>query len=183
MQHTGKATAYQLSTAVDVDARPSNVHLDGSLLCEQLAECLARRHPAQHGLEGAFTETNGADAVVDAARPQATLGDGETLSLADQQVCCGHAHVVQLHLLTSDRTRAVVRVLTHVNTSVCVCYKHAYLGVANRGIIIAEHSERPHQRDSGCVHGNQNHRLLGAGISIEARFPHCDRAQRGIRSA
>ena len=72
-----------------------------------------------------------AHAMMDAAGPEAALGDLEAAALAEQEVADRHAHVLKQHL-----------------------------GVAVRRVVIAEHRQHAHDLHAGRIERNQDLRLL-----------------------
>jgi len=87
---------------------------------------MRERVARHHGLQRAFGNAYGAHAMVDAAGPEAALGDLEAAPFAEQHVGCRHARIVE-----------------------------ADLGMAMRGVIVAEHAERPLHLHSGGSSGTR----------------------------
>src|SRR5690606_33761700 len=94
--------------------------------------------PAAHELHRAFGHADQAHAVMDAARPEASLRDGETAALLADEVAARHPYAVEDHLGVA----AVVVVLVPVDP-------HG-----------AAHFE------AGGVPRYQHHRLLAARVGV-----------------
>ena len=99
---------------------------------------------SDHVLERPFGHADGPHAVVDAAGPEAGLGDGETAPLFAQQVVGRNAHV-----LVDDLRVAA-------------------------GVVVAEHSGLPAERDPRRRLGNDDHRLLTVRRGLRIRLAHDD---------
>ena len=82
---------------------------------------------------------------MNASRAEATLGDFKTASFAQQQVTGGYPYIGQAHF-----------------------------HVAMRCIVVTKHAEGANHRDTGCVGGYQNHRLLFVAASVGVGFAHND---------
>ena len=115
---------------LDLDAGVGDPLLDHALLGQRLAEGDPARHPPAHQLEGPLGHADAAHAVVDAARAEAGLGDGEAAALLAEQVGDGHPHVVEADLAVALRS------------------------------VVAEHRQVAHDGHAGRVQRHEDHRLL-----------------------
>src|SRR5579872_1764961 len=77
----------------DLDPRVRDPLSDDTLLGERLAEGDTTLHALYHHLQRPLGQANTPHAVVDASRPQPTLGDGESLPLAPDDVVHGYPRV------------------------------------------------------------------------------------------
>jgi hypothetical protein len=130
VHHVGGLEAQQ-ARHLDVDARLGDALLPHRLLADALAEGHARLQALDHLLQRHLGRADGAHAVVDAARPEAPLGDLEAAALAEQHVAGRHAHVLEHHL-----------------------------GVAVRRVVEAEHRQHAHDLHARRVERHQDLRLL-----------------------
>ena len=116
-----------------------------ALLGDRAAEGDARGGALAHQLERALGQADQAHAVVDAARSEAALRDLEAAAFAEQDVADRHAHVLEEHL-----------------------------HVAVRRVVVAEHRQRPHDRDARRVGRHQDHRLLRVARRVGVGLAHED---------
>ena len=96
---------------------------------------LAKGHTAveafAHEFQGALGSANGAHAVVDTSRAQATLGNFKAAAFTQQDVVRRHAHVLEFDF-----------------------------HVAVRRVVVTEHGERAQHRHAGGVGRDDDHALL-----------------------
>ena len=100
--------------------------------------------PVDHDPERPLGDADRAHAVVDAARAEAGLGDGEAAALLAEQVVGRHAHVLVVDL-----------------------------GVA-AGVVVAEHVRRAPDADAGRVLRHGDHRLLQVPRRVRVGLAHHD---------
>ena len=107
------------------------------MLAEGAAESRAARHPLAGQLQRALGGADQAHAVVHATRAQPPLGDFEAATLTQQDILQRHAHVPELDFRVSQR-----------------------------GVVVAQGGQRPHQRHAGRAPGHQHLALLlvAAGV-------------------
>ena len=132
---------------IDLDARLGDRRCSRhALVGDGLAEGGARQRAAAQRFERALGNADLAHAMVDAAGAEAALRDLEAAPLAEQHVGGRHAHVLEQDL-----------------------------GVAVRRVVVAEHGQRPHDRDAGRVHRHEDHRLLAVARPVRVGPAHQDR--------
>src|SRR5581483_2045765 len=129
---------------VDGDAGVGHPGLHHALVGQGLAEGAAGVGPSAHELQRPFGGADRPHAVVDAARAEAGLGDGEAAALLAEEVGHRDAHVLQRHL-------------------------HVALGV-----VVAEDEHVAQDGDAGRVHRHQDHRLLPVGRGVGVGLAHHD---------
>src|SRR5690606_10517186 len=96
--HQPRGLQRQQADLLDLDARLGDPVADDALLAQRLAERDAVVGAGDHQLQAALGGADQAHAVVDAAGPEAGLGDGEALTLPRDQVGDRHADVAEDHL-------------------------------------------------------------------------------------
>ena len=131
---------------VDSDAGLGDALAVATEAQQRLAEGSARHAAVDHQIQRLFGSTQHAHAVVDAARPKATLGDLEATAQARNHIAGRHAHIVEMHL-----------------------------AVAVWRVIVAEDRQHAFDLDAGRVQRHQHHRVLAvAAQALVGREAHED---------
>src|SRR6267154_1627196 len=131
---------------LDPDPRLGDPVLDHALLGERPPERGPARDPLAQQFERPLGSTDHPHAVVDPARAEPGLGDGEPAALLVGQVGGGHSHVGE-----------------------------ADLGVpAVRRVVVAEQAHAAADADAGGVPGYQDHRLLPVPFGARVGLAHHD---------
>mmetsp|Transcript_96916 Transcript_96916/g.269614 ORF Transcript_96916/g.269614 Transcript_96916/m.269614 type:complete len:329 (-) Transcript_96916:362-1348(-) len=121
----------------DLHARLGDSLPNGGLVCKELPKGRAVMRTVNDGIEGLLRSTNGAHAVVNAARTQAALRDFEATSLPEDHVAHRHTDVVEHDL------RVVVDVAEeskwpHDGHTLCVA------GDEDHGVAVVERATTGH---------------------------------------
>ncbi len=90
---------------VDLDPRQRNLVLKVGVVGEMPAERFAFEQARGHHFQRQFALPDGAHAMVDAARAEPRLGDGESVMEAAEEVGRGNADVAEDHLAMPLRPR------------------------------------------------------------------------------
>ncbi|ACG79582.1 regulatory protein, TetR [Phenylobacterium zucineum HLK1] len=145
VHHVGRLQAQQAGH-LDVDAGAGDPLLPDRMFRQVLAERLPGHQPLAHLLQRHLGRADGPHAVVDAPRPEPGLADLEPAPLAqDQALLDRHAHVLEHDL-----------------------------GVAVRGVVVAEHRQHPDHLDAGRVHRDQHLALLLVQGGVRVGLAHDD---------
>src|SRR5215475_7251137 len=96
--HQPGGLQHQQPGLLDPDPGLGDPVLDDALLGQRLAERDPAGDPLAHQRQGPLARADLPHAVVDPARPEPGLGDGEPLALPGDQVLRGHPHVGELDL-------------------------------------------------------------------------------------
>ena len=142
--HEVRHVQHVLAGLVDLDAGLGDPVLDQALLGDRLAERLAFERPLAHELQCPLGDADRSHAVVDAARAEACLADGEALALAAQDVILGHPDVL------IDQ-----------------------LGVT-APVVVAEDQRITIDADAFSVAGHDDHRLLAMARTVRVVLAHDD---------
>ena len=144
--HQPGGLEHQQSQLLDPHAGFGDPVADHALLGQRLAERDATGGPPAHHFDGTLRNTDGPHAVVDAARPEASLGDGESAALFTDQVRHRHPDIGEPQL---GMAAMVV-------------------------VVVAEHLHATQHLEPRGVPGNEDLRLLAMALRTGVRLAHDD---------